>query len=74
MSDLNLRVLTLELDELDYDAIQTALARRQIFGRHLPGCTQGIMPDGNSNRAGALVAEICRGWMEMLDITMRKKP
>ncbi len=56
------RVITLELDELDYGAIQEAFAMRQSF-RDRAGC---IMPDGDSNTAGALVAEICRGWLEML--------
>lgn len=45
-------------DQLDFDAIQKAIARRQTF------CS---MPEGGGNLAGRLVAEICRGWMEMLD-------
>lgn len=68
-----MRTITLDLDELDYNAVQNAMARRQNFGRHLLGCTDGIMPDGDSNRAGAVVAEICRGWMEMLDNAARRR-
>lgn len=49
------RVLELLLDIEDYDAIQKAIAYRQ---------TWGVMPDGDGNIAGRVVAEICRGWLE----------
>jgi hypothetical protein len=51
------RTLVLELDPDDYDAVQQALAVRQSFR---------VMPGGGGNLAGRLVAEICRGWLEML--------
>ena len=61
------RQIVLELDALDYDAVQAAMCKRQAFGRTVPGLEKtGLMPDGDSNRAGALIAEICRGWMEVL--------
>lgn len=51
------RTIILILDELDYDAVQTALAMRQGWR---------IMPLGTSNLPGSIVAEICRGWIESL--------
>jgi len=50
-----MRKLELLLNELDYQAIQEAIAKRQLFR---------AMPDTDSNAAGAVIAEICRGWME----------
>ena len=53
------RKMVLDLDELDYRAVQRAIARRQTFR---------VMPDDEgSDTAGAVIAEICRGWLEMLD-------
>lgn len=54
------RQILLSLDDLDYDAIQEAIARRQLFR---------VMPDGESNTAGAVLAEICRGWVEFTDMS-----
>ena len=48
----------LECDELDAKAIHEAIARRQ---------RRRIMPDGDGNMAGRVIAEICRGWMEFCD-------
>ena len=54
----SLRVIVLECDQLDFDAIQKAIAVRQA----IPG-----MPDADAgNLAGKIVAEICRGWVERL--------
>lgn len=62
------RVIVLNLDEDDYNSIQEAIAKRQAYGRNLPDSNgQKIMPDGDSNIAGAVLAEICRGWIELLD-------
>lgn len=60
-----MKEMLLRLDDLDYDAIQRAMARRQTF--RVPGCEGTILPTGESDLPGALVAEICRGWLEMLD-------
>ena len=49
------RTIALELDQLDYDAIQKAIAYRQSWS---------VMPDGGGNVTGRTVAEICRGWLE----------
>ena len=51
--------IELECDDLDYSAIQRAIAMRQKFA---------IMPDNGSNVAGAVLAEICRGRMEFLEM------
>lgn len=56
-----MKTMTLECDELDYAAIQQAVAQRQRWG---------ILPDGEGDMAGRVLAEICRGWMEMLGIVI----
>jgi hypothetical protein len=58
-----MKSLTLSFDDDDFAAIQLAFARRQLF-RDAHGV---ILPDGASDTVGALLAEICRGWIEMLD-------
>jgi hypothetical protein len=55
------KVITLEVDADDFDAIQQAISTRQGL---LGG---GLLPDGGGNLAGRYVAEICRGWLEMLN-------
>ena len=50
--------MVLEMDADDWRDIRRAIAMRE---RAMP------MPDGTSNNDGAAVAEICRGYMEMLD-------
>lgn len=52
------RTLTLELDEADWDTIQTELARRQAGVRWPDGGV--VLPEGDSNLAGALIAEMIR--------------
>ena len=62
------RQVCMVMDELDYEALQKAVARRQTFGRNIPGVQKiGLVPPGKSDTLGGLVAEICRGWLEMLD-------
>lgn len=55
MIDKHNRLMPLVLDQADYDAIQKAIAYRQ---------TWGVMPDGEGNIAGRVIAEIRRGWLE----------
>jgi len=50
--------MTLELDELDYETIQTEITKRQLQTRWPDGGT--VVPDGNSCLAGALIAEMIR--------------
>jgi hypothetical protein len=52
------RKIELEIDKADYTAIQKAIAKRQVLR---------VMPDGEGNMAGRVIAEICRGWLEMMD-------
>jgi hypothetical protein len=52
--------LELILDDWDFKAVNDAIEKRSRFG---------AMPDDEgSNAAGACIAEICRGWDEMLDM------
>lgn len=53
--------MLLQLDEKDFEDIQSAISKRQQWR---------MMPESESGVAGAVVAEICRGWMELHD----KKP
>jgi hypothetical protein len=50
--------VTMKFDMADMRSVATATARRE---RMAP------MPYGYSDEVGALLAEICRGWIEMLD-------
>lgn len=61
--------LTLELDENDARDVHRAIAARQSRFRYdaQPGA---ILPDGESNTAGKIIAEICRGWLESLGETI----
>ncbi len=47
-----------EVDEMDAGAIHAAIARRQKWQ---------VIPDGEGSMQGRLIAEICRGWMELHD-------
>lgn len=55
----------LECDELDAKAIHEAIARHQRRSHMFGGGS--TMPDGEGNMAGRVIAEICRGWMELCD-------
>jgi hypothetical protein len=68
------QTIVLELDELDYDAIQEAVAKRQALGRYFPGYEARIMPDGERNRAGAALAEICRSFTQTLKNCAKATP
>ncbi len=60
---MKIRSITLELDEDDFEAVQRCMSIRQ-------GMIGGL-PDSGGNLAGRLVAEIARGWEEMLDASPR---
>ena len=53
-----MKTITLKVDDEDFDAIQSAICRRQSFR---------CLPDGDGNMTGRVVAEICRGWLERVD-------
>ena len=63
------RTIDLDLDDSDYDAVQKAVSQRQVLGRNIPGCQGGVMPDTESNRAGAVLAEICRWFTQMIRVS-----
>jgi hypothetical protein len=54
------RTIILELDELDYDCIQDFMAKEQLC-RDKDGI---ILPEGESNLAGAIMAEAVRNLEE----------
>ena len=54
--------IELECDQADFDVIQFAITQRQQFNR------PKSLPDGEGNPVGRIVAEICRGWLEMLNV------
>lgn len=53
----------MECDDLDYEVIQRAIAIRQ----------QSVMPDHGSTTTGAVIAEICRGWLEAQGLPIRSE-
>lgn len=55
-----MRTITLELDEDDWDSIQGEIARRQA-NRDKDG---PLLPDGESNMVGAMLAEAVRDLQE----------
>ncbi len=55
-----MRTITLELDEDDWDSIQGEIARRQV-NRDKDG---PLLPDGESNMVGAMLAEAVRDLQE----------
>lgn len=66
MPDLNHQRIVLILDDIDFLAVADAMRERDEFSSGLPA--------GGGNHAGRLVAEICRGWMEMLESSREEKP
>ena len=53
--------MVLELDELDYAAVVRVIAERESGGE---------LPDGGGNLNGRTIAEICRGYDEMLNMPL----
>ncbi len=53
--------VVLHLDEADHEDLAKAIATREAFGGG------GLVPPGGGNMTGRIVAEIARGWLEMLD-------
>ena len=54
------RTMVLELDEEDFATIQGEIAKRQAASRQIAPNESTIIPDGDSNLAGSLVAEMVR--------------
>lgn len=67
------RRLTLELDADDFDAVQTALGKYQTRSRWSARNGGGVMvPEGESDLAGAIIGEICRDWLEQIERNARR--
>lgn len=58
-----MHTLTIEVDDADLDAIRNATAQRQALQ---------CMPDDTETNLGSLLAEVCRGYMELRDQEMRR--
>lgn len=61
---------TFTLDDDDARAIHEAIALYQTTRRvslYEPGATGVLLSDGESDLRGAILAEICRSWMETVD-------
>lgn len=65
-----MRTITLELDEDDWNTIQSELARQQTF-RDSNG---PVLPDGDSNMVGAMIAEAIRNLEEYRSIWEAEHP
>jgi hypothetical protein len=64
--------ITLACDVLDATAIHAAIARYQK--NHVDTEYGGtLLPEGQGNLGGRIIAEICRGWDEMLDMDFGKR-
>ncbi len=59
-----LTTLTVRLDELDAGAVHAAIAHYQATWRYRDAEGGVILPEGESDTAGAVLAEICRAWLE----------
>lgn len=55
--------VNLELDDDDMRSVHEAIAKRQASRVN----NESIMPDGESCVRGAIIAEICRGWIEFME-------
>lgn len=64
---IGLHRIVLKVDHWDAESIREAMARRKSWG---------VLPDACHDDAdlfGRLIAEICRGWLEMLDSIPREE-
>lgn len=57
-----MKTFKLKLDDLDYEAVQEAITIRKSGLFHVDGVL--ILPEHESELRGALLAEVCRGWVE----------
>ena len=64
------RKIILECDDADYDTIQAEFARQQQF-RDKDGT---LLPDGDSNLSGAMVAEAIRNLEEYRQLWESQNP
>lgn len=57
---MNTRTMTLILDDLDFDTIQSEITRHQVLSRRLDPNGPTNIPDGDSCLAGSIIAMIIR--------------
>lgn len=65
------RLIILECDDLDYACIQQEIAHRQARSRAIAPGSPTILPEGESNLAGSIVAEMVRDLREYRDLMER---
>lgn len=58
--------LTFEVDYLDFAAILDAIAKYQAD--HHAAFGETILPDGDGDMRGRILAEICRGYDELIEL------
>lgn len=68
-----LREMLLLLDEDDFDAIQAEITLRQVRSRRIDPTGPTILPEGDSNLAGAILAECCRDLIDYRDMLEERR-
>lgn len=68
------RRIELILDDLDFDTIQAEITHRQVRSRAIDPTGPTILPDGDSNLAGAILAEVVRDLAEYRAIYNEQRP
>jgi hypothetical protein len=63
--------IVLHLDPDDLRAVQEAMCRR-VSPPWINPDGKPLFPDSRSNDTGLVIAEICRGWMELLEASARQ--
>jgi hypothetical protein len=59
-----MKTLTLVLDDDDERAVQAAMAERQRSSRWDDSDGGVLLPEGDSDLPGAIIAEICRAYVD----------
>lgn len=69
-----IRRMELLLDDEDFDAIQAEITRRQMLSRRIDPTGPTLVPEGTSNLAGAILAEVVRDLDEYRDLCNGEPP
>jgi hypothetical protein len=70
----SLRRIELILDDDDFNTIQAEITHRQVRSRAIAPDSPTILPDGDSNLAGAILAECCRDLIEYRALWEKERP
>lgn len=65
---MSIRRMELVLDDLDYETIQGEITKRQVLDRIIDPAGESIVPDGESNLAGAILAEVVRDLQDLRNL------